>query len=31
MPKYAILSDIHANADALEVVLEKCREIAVDK
>ena len=31
MPKYAILSDIHANADALEVVLEKCRELAVDK
>ena len=31
MPKYAVLSDIHANADALKVVLEKCREIAVDK
>jgi len=31
MPKYAVLSDIHANADALEVVLEKCREIAIDK
>ena len=31
MPKYAILSDIHANGDALKVVLEKCREIGVDK
>ena len=31
MPKYAILSDIHANADALKVVLEKCREVGVDK
>lgn len=31
MPKYAILSDIHANGDALKVVLEKCRELAVDK
>ena len=31
MPKYAVLSDIHANADALTVVLEKCRELAVDK
>jgi predicted phosphodiesterase len=31
MPKYAILSDIHANSDALKVVLEKCRELAVDK
>ena len=31
MPKYAILSDIHANGDALKVVLEKCRELGVDK
>lgn len=27
MPKYAILSDIHANLEALTVVLEKCRAI----
>lgn len=27
MPKYAILSDIHANLEALEVVLAKCRAI----
>ena len=26
MPKYAILSDIHANLEALQVVLEKCRQ-----
>ncbi len=31
MPKFAVLSDIHGNADALEVVLGKCREIAIDK
>ena len=31
MAKYAILSDIHANGDALKVVLEKCRELAVDR
>ena len=31
MPKYAILSDIHANSDALKVVLEKCRELEIDK
>lgn len=31
MAKYAILSDIHSNGDALKVVLEKCRELAVDK
>ena len=31
MPKYAILSDIHANSDALKVVLEKCRELKIDK
>ena len=29
--KYAILSDIHANQDALEVVLAKCREAGVSK
>ncbi len=31
MPKYAILSDIHSNGDALKAVLEKCRELSVDK
>ena len=30
MPKFAILSDIHANADALKVVLEKCRELGLE-
>ncbi len=30
MAKYAILSDIHANYDALAVVLEKCRELEID-
>ncbi len=30
MPKYAILSDIHSNLEALEVVLEQCRAAAVD-
>ncbi len=29
MPKIAILSDIHANIDALWVVLEKCRELGI--
>lgn len=29
--KYAILSDIHGNADALEVVLAKCRELKIEK
>lgn len=29
--KYAIISDIHANADALDKVLKKCRELEVDK
>lgn len=29
MAKYAILSDIHANGDALDVVLEKCRELEI--
>ncbi|MDD3118583.1 MAG: metallophosphoesterase family protein [Victivallales bacterium] len=28
--KYAIISDIHANYDALSVVLEKCRELAIE-
>ncbi len=27
MPRYAVLSDIHANLEAFEVVLEKCRQI----
>ena len=31
MSKIAILSDIHANADALAVVLGKCEELGVDK
>lgn len=31
MTKYAILSDIHANTDALRVVLDKCEEINVEK
>jgi len=31
MAKYAVLSDIHGNADAFEAVLAKCAEIAVDK
>ncbi len=30
MAKYAILSDIHANSDALDVVLEKCRELGIE-
>ncbi len=29
--KYAILSDIHANLEALTVVLDKCKENGVDK
>jgi diadenosine tetraphosphatase ApaH/serine/threonine PP2A family protein phosphatase len=29
--KYAIISDIHANLEALTVVLDKCRETAVDQ
>lgn len=29
--KYAIISDIHANIEALTVVLEKCRECEVEK
>jgi len=28
--KYAIISDIHANYDALKVVLDKCTELGVD-
>lgn len=31
MTKYAILSDIHANTEALTAVLDKCRELNVDK
>lgn len=30
MAKYAILSDIHANWEALSVVLDKCRELDVE-
>ncbi len=30
MAKYAILSDIHSNFEALSVVLEMCRELEVD-
>ena len=30
MPKYAVLSDIHANADAFEAVLAKCSDVGVD-
>ncbi|MFA5203757.1 MAG: metallophosphoesterase family protein [Lentisphaeria bacterium] len=29
--KYAILGDIHANIEALQAVLHKCRELGVDK
>jgi len=29
--KYAILSDIHGNIQALSVVLEKCKEVGVEK
>jgi len=29
--KYAILSDIHGNSEALDVVLDKCNEIGVEK
>jgi len=31
MSKIAILSDIHANADALGMVLAGCKELGVDK
>ncbi len=31
MGKIAILSDIHANADALSVVLDKCRSLGIDE
>jgi len=31
MPKYAVLSDIHANAEALEAVLAKCRSVGADQ
>ncbi len=30
MPRYAIISDIHSNWEALSVVLEKCVELEVD-
>ena len=30
MPKYAVLSDIHSNADAFEAVLQKCSQLGVD-
>ena len=29
--KYAVLSDIHGNLEALSTVLEKCREVGVDE
>lgn len=31
MAKYAVLSDIHSNLEALNVVLEKCRSLGIDK
>lgn len=31
MAKYAIMSDIHSNADALKSVLDKCRELGVEQ
>ena len=31
MPKFAILSDIHANLEALQAVLAKCSDIGIDK
>ena len=30
MPKYAVLSDIHSNSDALQAVLDKCHKIGID-
>lgn len=30
MPKYAVLSDIHSNSDALQAVLDKCDKIGID-
>lgn len=30
MAKYAFLSDIHSNLEALQVVLEKCRELGIE-
>ena len=29
--KYAVLSDIHGNLEALSAVLDKCREVGVDE
>ena len=29
MAKYAVLSDIHSNLEALNAVLEKCRELGI--
>ena len=29
--KYAIISDIHGNTEALNVVLNKCDEVGVEK
>ena len=29
MAKYAVLSDIHSNLEALTTVLEKCRELGI--
>ena len=31
MAKYAILSDIHSNLEALTTVLEKCRELGITR
>ena len=31
MPKYAVLSDIHGNLEALEAVLRLCAAVGVDK
>ena len=31
MPRYAILSDIHGNLEALQEVLSKCRELDIDQ
>lgn len=31
MAKYAVLSDIHSNLEALNAVLEKCRQLGIEK
>ena len=31
MPRYAVLSDIHGNLEALQEVLAKCRELDIDR